>query len=105
MRKFEKSCKEKLKSTSTDSEAKEKQGLYINLKTHLWKKISISITAISLYKKIEKKLTKRKYTVKGKNHLIWSSCVLQSKEQMFLRESKHWDGKVDHNLCSRKLNQ
>ena len=32
MRKFEKSCKEKLKSTSTDSEAKEKQGLYINLK-------------------------------------------------------------------------
>ena len=44
---------------------------------------------------------KRKYTVKGK--LI--SCVLQSKEQMFPRESKHWDEKVDHNLCSRRLNQ
>ena len=68
-------------------------------------KISISITAISLYKKIEKKKIisdmTRKYTVKGK--LI--SCVLQSKEQMFPRESKHWDEKVDHNLCSRRLNQ
>ena len=54
-----KSMKKKIrerKSTSTDSEKKQKRSKdYISiLKTHLWKKVSISITAISLYKKTEK---------------------------------------------------
>lgn len=58
---FEEKNPAKTSTTSTDSEnwkMFEKQGLlYIILKeekkTHLWKKISISITAISLYKKKE----------------------------------------------------
>ena len=51
---------EKEKALPLTQKKKQKRSKdYISiLKTHLWKKVSISITAISLYKKTEKKLTK-----------------------------------------------